>query len=91
MRDQGYHIIPITNAEQLEYACNVLNLGEGRIVGVHAKSARQIVKSPFFSGDVQVSVFRCFSSLWMWRDTSLLRLVGYNYNLTSLYGGIPGY
>ncbi len=54
VREEGYHIIPISHEHQLQYACNVLNLGESRIVSVHAESARQIVKSPYFSGDVQV-------------------------------------
>lgn len=33
---------------QLAYACNVLNLGNSRIISVHTPSARQIVKSPHF-------------------------------------------
>ncbi|KAL6748381.1 hypothetical protein V8C86DRAFT_2879369 [Haematococcus lacustris] len=48
MQGEGYHILPITNEHQLAYACNVLNLGDSRIISVHAPSARQIVKSPHF-------------------------------------------
>jgi hypothetical protein len=52
---EGYHVIPISNEHQLQYACNVLNLGDSRIISVHAQSARQIVKDPRFNGDVQAS------------------------------------
>lgn len=38
------------------YGCNVLNLGGSRIISVNPASARQIVKDPHFTGDVQVSV-----------------------------------
>lgn len=55
MRGEGFTIIPIMHDHQLAYACNVLNLGKGRIISVHAPSARQIVKSHEFQGDVQVS------------------------------------
>ncbi len=51
---EGFSIIPISNDHQLAYACNVLNLGDSRIVSVHAPSARQIVRDPRFTGDVQV-------------------------------------
>lgn len=54
MKDEGFSIIPITHEHQLAYACNVLNLGNGRIISVHPPSARQIVKHPAFKGDVQV-------------------------------------
>ncbi len=48
MRQEGYSIIPISCEHQLAYACNVLNLGDSRIISVHTGSARQIVKSPHF-------------------------------------------
>ena len=48
VRDEGYQIIPIKHEHQLAYACNVLNLGEGRLISVHAPTARQIVKFPSF-------------------------------------------
>lgn len=54
MSGEGFTIIPICHEHQLAYACNVLNLGNGRIISVHAPSARQIVKHPAFKGDVQV-------------------------------------
>lgn len=48
VRNEGYQIIPIKHEHQLAYACNVLNLGEGRLISVHAPTARQIVKFPTF-------------------------------------------
>ena len=36
------------------YGCNVLNLGDSKVLSVHAATARQIVRSPHFHGDVQV-------------------------------------
>jgi N-dimethylarginine dimethylaminohydrolase len=54
IRGEGYDIIPIKHEHQLAYACNVLNLGKGRIISVHAPSAREIVKHEAFKGDVQV-------------------------------------
>jgi hypothetical protein len=56
IRGEGYDIIPIKHEHQLAYACNVLNLGKGRIISVHAPSAREIVKHEAFKGDVQVGL-----------------------------------
>ena len=49
---------------QLEYACNVLNLGQSRIISVHPGMARKIVSSPHFSGDVQVIDFSPITSMY---------------------------
>uniref|UniRef100_A0A7S0RB30 Arginine deiminase n=1 Tax=Chlamydomonas leiostraca TaxID=1034604 RepID=A0A7S0RB30_9CHLO len=64
MRGEGYHIVPITAEHQLAYACNVLNLGDSRVISVHAPSARQIVKSPHFKGDVRVIDFSSITSMY---------------------------
>uniref|UniRef100_A0A383WIV7 Arginine deiminase n=1 Tax=Tetradesmus obliquus TaxID=3088 RepID=A0A383WIV7_TETOB len=64
MRGEGYAIIPIKHEHQLAYACNVLNLGKGRIISVHAPSARQIVQHPAFKGDVQVIDFSSVTSMY---------------------------
>jgi N-dimethylarginine dimethylaminohydrolase len=47
-----------------EYACNVLNLGEHRIIAVHPEAARQIVKSPYFDGDVQCIDYSPITSMY---------------------------
>lgn len=64
MRENGFHIIPIAPQHQLEYGCNVLNLGDQRIISVHKETARQIVKSPYFNGDVQCIDFSPITSMY---------------------------
>lgn len=64
MRSNGYHIVPINPKHQLEYACNILNLGDGRIISVHPQAARQIVKFPHFVGDVQCIDFSPITSMY---------------------------
>ncbi|KAF8072641.1 CPN20 [Scenedesmus sp. PABB004] len=63
VRGEGFSIIPIKHEHQLAYACNVLNLGKGRIISVHAPSAREIVKHEAFTGDVQVIDFSSVTSI----------------------------
>lgn len=64
MRANGFHIIPIPAKDQLEYACNVLNLGGERIISVHAPTARTIVRSPHFNGDVQCIDYSPITSMY---------------------------
>lgn len=64
MLGEGFTIIPIKAEHQLAYACNVLNLGKGRIISVHAPSAREIVKHEGFTGDVQVIDFSSVTSMY---------------------------
>lgn len=33
LKENGYNVIALTREEQLEYGCNVINLGNGNIVG----------------------------------------------------------
>ncbi|CAL8463141.1 g2675 [Coccomyxa elongata] len=64
MRGEGYHIIPIKAADQLLYGCNVLNLGNSKVLSVHAATARQIVRDPHFKGEVQVVNFTPITSMY---------------------------
>lgn len=64
MENEGFHIIPISAEDQLQYACNVLNLGDGRVISVHAKSARQMIRSGEFKGDIQVIDFSSITSMY---------------------------
>ncbi|KAK9833540.1 hypothetical protein WJX81_003550 [Elliptochloris bilobata] len=64
MRNNGYHIIPVAGADQLLYGCNVLNLGNSRIISVHAHTARQIVRDSHFRGDVQIIDFTPITSMY---------------------------
>jgi len=64
LANNGINVITIPHEAQLEYACNILNLGESRIVSVHPAMARKIVSSPHFSGDVQVIDFSPITSMY---------------------------
>lgn len=44
--------------------CNCLNLGNERIISVHMETARQIVQSPHFFGDVQYIDYRWAVHRW---------------------------
>jgi len=64
MRGRGFHIIPVPSEDQLAYGCNCLNLGGGKIISVHAGTARSIVRDPHFRGDVQVVDFGPITSMY---------------------------
>eukprot|EP01024_Parvocaulis_polyphysoides_P031818 TRINITY_DN28649_c0_g2_i1.p1 TRINITY_DN28649_c0_g2~~TRINITY_DN28649_c0_g2_i1.p1 ORF type:complete len:140 (+),score=7.43 TRINITY_DN28649_c0_g2_i1:58-420(+) len=64
LRSEGYSIIPISGEHQLQYACNILNLGKGNILSVHDKSARQIVRDKNFKGDIKVIDFSSITSMY---------------------------
>lgn len=46
------------------YGCNVLNLGNSKVLSVHANTARQIVRDPKFKGEVQVVNFTPITSMY---------------------------
>eukprot|EP00180_Rhodochaete_pulchella_P001148 Plantae.Rhodophyta-Rhodochaete_pulchella.ctg19688.p1 GENE.Plantae.Rhodophyta-Rhodochaete_pulchella.ctg19688~~Plantae.Rhodophyta-Rhodochaete_pulchella.ctg19688.p1 ORF type:complete len:389 (-),score=67.86 Plantae.Rhodophyta-Rhodochaete_pulchella.ctg19688:273-1418(-) len=64
MRGQGYNIIPIPAKQQLQYACNFLNLGAGRILAVHQESARAIASSPYFDGVIECFDYSAITSMY---------------------------
>jgi arginine deiminase len=49
----GFKIISISAQSQMEYGCNVLNLGQGRLISTEKHSARQIAMDPSFTGSVE--------------------------------------
>lgn len=53
LNDLGFHIIPITSEEQLNYGCNCLNLGNGHIITIEKHVARKIASDPKFKGTVE--------------------------------------
>ena len=59
-----HHHPPPPPQDQLLYGCNVLNLGNSKIISVHAGTARQIVRDPRFRGDVQVVDFSPITSMY---------------------------
>lgn len=64
LRENGFNIIPVAPQHQLEYACNILNLGNQRIISVHPETARTIVRSPYFTGDVQCIDYSPITSMY---------------------------
>lgn len=58
VQSKGFNIIPITCQDQLKYGCNVLNLGQERILSVNATCSRQLVRSSHFNGSVEVNCCR---------------------------------
>jgi arginine deiminase len=71
MRENGFAVIPIPAKFQLAYGCNVLNLGEGRIISVHADAARLLAR--YFTRaaertgrpiSIQVIPFRSITSMY---------------------------
>jgi len=64
LKENGFNIVPVKPQHQLEYACNVLNLGNQRIISVHPETARTIVRSPYFSGDVQCIDYSPITSMY---------------------------
>ena len=64
LKEKGFHIIEISREAQLDYACNVLNLGDSTLLTSHAAAARQIVRCPQFHGSVQVIEFGAVHSMF---------------------------
>ena len=63
LHDPNCHPTPSKHCAQ-EYGCNVLNLGNERIISVHMETARQIVQSPHFYGDVQCIDYSPITSMY---------------------------
>lgn len=64
MRDQGYTIITVSSEEQLNYGCNVLNLGAANIISIEKATARRIASSPHFKGTVEFLDFSAVTSMY---------------------------
>lgn len=56
--------VELLAAHSQKYGCNILNLGNSRIISVHPETARQIVRFPGFSGDVQTIAFDAITSMY---------------------------
>eukprot|EP00798_Chlamydomonas_sp_ICE-L_P011345 gene11345-18966_t len=63
LTNEGYSILPLKAGPQAAYACNFMNLGDSRIITVDGPSAREIVKSPHFKGDVHVIDFSSITAM----------------------------
>ncbi len=62
--ENGYKIIPVTSEEQLQYACNVVNLGDSCILSCHAPTARKICRSPHFSGTMEFIEYSAITAMY---------------------------
>lgn len=60
----GFTIIPITAGEQLQYGCNVLNLGSSRVISTERTSARRIAMHPAFTGNVEFLDFKAVTAMY---------------------------
>ena len=56
--------LPVCPRAAQEYGCNILNLGNERVISVHMETARQIVQSPYFTGDVQCIDYSPITSMY---------------------------
>lgn len=61
---RGFTIIPVTAEEQLEYGCNVLNLGNGRLISTESESARRIATHSAFTGTVEYLDFSAVTAMY---------------------------
>lgn len=64
MTDQGFKIIPVSGEEQLNYGCNILNLGGGNIISIEKNTARRIASSSNFRGTVEYLDFSPVTSMY---------------------------
>lgn len=64
VRGLGWNIIEVSGEEQLKYGCNVLNLGNGRIVSSEKETARRISTSKCFEGTVEYIDFDGVSCMY---------------------------
>ncbi|KAI0563946.1 arginine deiminase [Gracilaria domingensis] len=64
MRGQGFSIIPISGDEQLNYGCNVLNLGNGDMISIEKDTARRIACSEAFKGTVEFIDFKAVTCMY---------------------------
>eukprot|EP00906_Rhabdomonas_costata_P030672 RCo043365 len=64
LTEKGFHIIPVSPQAQLAYGCNVLNVGNQNVIAVNAQTAREIVRSPHFKGDVKFLDFSQITNMY---------------------------
>ena len=64
LQRNGFNIIQVSPQQQLEYACNILNLGNGNILSAHAESARALCRSPHFKGQIQHIPFDAVTAMY---------------------------
>jgi len=61
---EGYTIIPVSGPEQLEYGCNGLNMGGGRLIAVNETVARRVAQTEAFEGSVRYLDFSGVTAMY---------------------------
>ncbi|KAJ8907554.1 hypothetical protein NDN08_007665 [Rhodosorus marinus] len=64
LQENGFTIIPVRDKDQLQYGCNSLSLGNGRILAVNEKVAREIVRTPNFDGTIDLVDFSAITAMY---------------------------
>lgn len=64
IQKEGYNIIPVTNEQQEAYGLNYLNLGNGRLISVDESTARTMVSSKYFDGNIHVIDFNGMTAMY---------------------------
>lgn len=64
IREQGYHIIPISEQQQEAYGINFLNIGDNRIIAVDESTARTILSDKNFNGNIEVIDFSGVTTMY---------------------------
>ena len=74
-----------------KYGCNILNLGNSRIISVHPETARQIVRCPEFTGDVQTIAFDAITSMYgaCHCSSAVVRRIPKRYENVDVSRGMP--
>eukprot|EP01112_Ceratiomyxa_fruticulosa_P010629 TRINITY_DN2819_c0_g5_i1.p1 TRINITY_DN2819_c0_g5~~TRINITY_DN2819_c0_g5_i1.p1 ORF type:complete len:829 (-),score=201.18 TRINITY_DN2819_c0_g5_i1:70-2556(-) len=64
VKGEGYSIVHVSEANQIEYGCNGLNLGNGTVLSVHLDTAKQLARSPHFDGKISIVPFRNMMNMY---------------------------
>mmetsp|Transcript_41849 Transcript_41849/g.164086 ORF Transcript_41849/g.164086 Transcript_41849/m.164086 type:complete len:85 (+) Transcript_41849:143-397(+) len=64
LQENGFTIIPVRDKDQLQYGCNSLCIGNGRILAVNEKVARDIVRTPNFDGTIDLVDFSAITAMY---------------------------
>ncbi|KAL9642397.1 hypothetical protein ABK040_014240 [Willaertia magna] len=54
IKQEGYHIIPLTERQQEMYGCNFLNIGDSTCITVDENTSRMILQSEHFDGEINL-------------------------------------
>lgn len=64
LKQEGYLIIPVTNEQQEAYGLNYLNLGNGSLISVDQSTARTMINSKYFDGNIHVINFDGMTAMY---------------------------